>query len=68
MAKEKPKELEPLEAEIGYFIEQCKEFPYPNQWIIYSTSKHGKKMFQNYYTEEDAIKASKYYKLTLLSE
>jgi hypothetical protein len=68
MAKEQPTPLEPLELETVYFIEQCREFPYNNQWIIYSNTKYGKKMFMNYYTMEDAINASKLYKLAVKND
>lgn len=65
MTKEKPSELEPLETETLYFIEQCKEFPFRDQWVIYSNTKYGKKIFQNFYSEETALMAAKTYKLTL---
>lgn len=68
MAKNQPEPLESLETETVYFIEQCKEFPFRDQWVIYSNTKYGKKMFQNFYSEEVAIKAAKFYKLALLSD
>lgn len=68
MAKDQPSPLEPLEKETVYFIEQCLEFPYRGQWIIYSNTKYGKKMFMNYYTQETAQSAAKIHGLTLLSE
>ena len=68
MTKDQTKPLEPLETETLYFIEQCKEFPFRDQWVIYSSTKYGKKMFQNFYSEEVAIKAAKFYGLSLLSD
>lgn len=68
MAKDQPTPLEPLEEESVYYIEQCEEFPYRGQWVIYSNTKYGKKMFQNFLTEDIAINAAKYYGLNLLSE
>lgn len=65
MTKEQPSPLEPLETETLYFIEQCKEFPFRDQWVIYSNTKYGKKIFQNFYSEETALMAAKTYKLTL---
>ena len=66
MAKDQPTPLEPLEEETVYFIEQCQEFPYNGQWIIYSNTKYGKKMFMNYYTKESAENAAKCHDLSLL--
>lgn len=68
MAKDQPTPLEPLEEETVYFIEQCKEFPYNGQWVIYSNTKYGKKMFMNYYTMEAAISASKVYNLVMKND
>ena len=68
MAKNQPDKVEPLETETVYFIEQCKEFPYRDQWVIYTNTKYGKKMFMNYYTMEAAISASKVYNLVMKND
>jgi hypothetical protein len=66
MAKDQPAPLEPLEEETVYFIEQCQEYPYNGQWVIYSNTKYGKKMFMNYYSKESAESAANVHGLTLL--
>ena len=68
MAKDQPEPLESLEENVIYYIEQCKEFPYRDQWIIYTDTKYGKKMFMNYLTKEIAESAAKFHNLTLLSD
>lgn len=68
MAKNQPDKLEKFEENKIYYIEQCKDFPYRGQWIIYTDTKYGKKMFMNYYTKEAAEKAAKFYKLTLQTD
>lgn len=68
MAKDQPEPLEPLEPETLYFIERCQEIPYGGQWVIYTNTKYGKKMFMNYYTQEDAKSAAKAHNLSLLSD
>lgn len=69
MSKNKPETMiEPLEETTVYYIEQCKGFPYRDQWIIYTDTKYGPKMFMNYPTQEVAERAAKFYNLTLLSE
>lgn len=68
MAKNQPDKLEPLETETLYFIEQKKDFPFRDNWVIYSNTKYGKKMFNYFQTKEIAERAAEFYGLTLLSE
>lgn len=69
MAKEKPKELEPLETETVYYLKEIIEgWAYKGHWIIYSKTKYGDKWFMNYESKERALSAAKSHNLTLLSD
>ena len=68
MAKDQPDKLEPLESETLYFIEQKEDFPFRGQWVIYTQTKYGKKMFNYFQTKEIAENAAKCHNLTLLSD
>ena len=66
MAKNKPTELEPLEPETVYFINQITEgWMCQNHWLIYSKTKWGDKWFQVYDTKEKALSAAKAHGLTI---
>lgn len=65
MTKEKPAELEPLEEEIVFYIKQRENFPFRDQWEVYSKTKYGDKCFNTYRSREVAIEAAKFHKLTL---
>lgn len=67
MAKEKPKELEPLEPETVYYLKEMTDsWSYKGHWIIYSKTKYGDKWFMNYESKERALAAAKAHGLTLL--
>lgn len=68
MAKNQPDELEPLEVETVYYIKQYKDFPFRDQWLICTNTKYGEKIFQNYYSKEDAVNAANFYKLALQTD
>nr|QMP83451.1 MAG: hypothetical protein [Caudoviricetes sp.] len=66
MAKNQPDKLEPLETETLYFIEQKEDFPFRGQWVIYTQTKYGKKMFNYFQTKEIAENAAKYFDLKMV--